>query len=93
MLPLAVPGLIAAGLFAFIASWNEFIFALNLAQDVDSMTITYVIAQIFGVIRTGHRTTARSSRLASSPSCRRSLLAFVFQRYLVQGLTAGSVKG
>lgn len=93
VLPLAVPGLIAAGLFAFIASWNEFIFALILAQDVDSMTITYVIAQIFGVILYGpqnYGTLFAAGIVAILPPV---ILAFAFQRFLVQGLTAGSVKG
>ena len=93
VLPLAVPGLIAAGLFAFIASWNEFIFALILAQDVDSMTVTYVIAQIFGVILYGpqnYGTLFAAGIIAILPPV---ILAFVFQRFLVQGLTAGSVKG
>ncbi len=93
VLPLSLPGLIAAGLFAFIAAWNEFIFALNLAQDVDSMTITYVIAQIFGVVLYGpqnYGTLFAAGILAILPPV---ALAFIFQRYLVQGLTAGSVKG
>jgi multiple sugar transport system permease protein len=93
VLPLAKPGLIAAGLFAFIASWNEFIFALNLAQDVDSMTITYVIAQIYGVTLYGpqnYGTLFAAGILAILPPVG---LAFIFQRHLVQGLTAGSVKG
>jgi len=93
VLPLAKPGLIAAGLFAFIASWNEFIFALNLAQDVDSMTITYVIAQIYGVTLYGpqnYGTLFAAGILAILPPV---TLAFIFQRHLVQGLTAGSVKG
>ena len=93
VLPLSVPGLIAAGLFAFIAAWNEFIFALNLAQDVDSMTITYVIAQLFGVVLYGpqnYGTLFAAGILAILPPVG---LAFIFQRYLVQGLTAGSVKG
>jgi ABC-type sugar transport system permease subunit len=93
VLPLAKPGLIAAGLFAFIASWNEFIFALNLAQDADSMTITYVIAQIYGVTLYGPQnfgTLFAAGILAILPPVS---LAFIFQRHLVQGLTAGSVKG
>lgn len=93
VLPLAVPGLIAAGLFAFIFCWNEFIFALNLAQDDDSMTITYVIAQIFSVIQYGQQnygTLFAAGIVAIVPPI---VLAFVFQRFLVQGLTAGSVKG
>lgn len=93
VLPLAVPGLIAAGLFAFIAAWNEFIFALNLAQDKDSMTITYVIAQLYGIVLYGpqnYGTLFAAGVLAILPPVG---LAFIFQRYLVQGLTAGSVKG
>ncbi|MGI8476374.1 MAG: ABC transporter permease subunit [Thermomicrobiales bacterium] len=93
VLPLAVPGLIAAGLFSFIAAWNEFIFALNLAQSPHSMTITYVIAQIFGVVLYGpqnYGTLFAAGIVAILPPV---LLAFVFQRHLVQGLTAGSVKG
>jgi multiple sugar transport system permease protein len=93
VLPLSVPGLIAAGLFAFIASWNEFIFALNLAQDTDSMTITYVIAQVYGLMQyapQNYGTLFAVGVIAILPPV---LLAFVFQRYLVQGLTAGSVKG
>jgi len=93
VLPLSLPGLVAAGLFSFIAAWNEFIFALNLAQDADSMTITYVIAQIFGVTTYGpqnYGTLFAAGILAILPPV---ALAFIFQRYLVQGLTAGSVKG
>lgn len=93
VLPLAVPGLIASGIFCFIAAWNEFIFALNLAQDKDSMTITYVIAQLFAVVAYGpqnYGTLFAAGILAILPPV---ALAFIFQRYLVQGLTAGSVKG
>jgi multiple sugar transport system permease protein len=93
VLPLAAPGMVAAGLFAFIAAWNEFIFALNLAQTDSSMTITYVIAQIYGVTQYGQQnygTLFAAGILAILPPV---ILAFVFQRRLVQGLTAGSVKG
>jgi multiple sugar transport system permease protein len=57
------------------------------------MTITYVIAQIFSVIQYGQQnygTLFAAGIVAIIPPV---LLAFVFQRYLVQGLTAGSVKG
>ena len=93
VLPLAAPGLVAAGLFAFIMAWNEFIFALNLAQSNSSMTITYVIAQIYGVAQYGQQnygTLFAAGILAILPPI---VLAFLFQRRLVQGLTAGSVKG
>jgi len=66
---------------------------LILAQDVDSMTVTYVIAQIFGVILYGpqnYGTLFAAGIIAILPPV---ILAFIFQRFLVQGLTAGSVKG
>lgn len=93
VLPLAAPGMVAAGLFAFIASWNEFIFALNLAQTPSSMTITYVIAGIYASTTfapASYGSLFAASILAILPPV---ILAFVFQRKLVQGLTAGSVKG
>jgi multiple sugar transport system permease protein len=93
VLPLAVPGLIAAGLFAFIAAWNEFLFALVLAETNNSMTITYVIAQIYGLVQYGPQNYGMlfaAGIMAIAPPV---LLALVFQRYLVQGMTAGSVKG
>ncbi|MGH2551412.1 MAG: carbohydrate ABC transporter permease, partial [Thermomicrobiales bacterium] len=93
ILPLAAPGMVAAGLFAFIAAWNEFIFALNLAQTPSSMTITYVIAGVYASTTfapASYGALFASSLLAILPPV---ILAFVFQRKLVQGLTAGSVKG
>ncbi|CAN5615897.1 hypothetical protein BH09CHL1_BH09CHL1_11160 [soil metagenome] len=93
ILPLAAPGMVAAGLFAFIAAWNEFIFALNLAQTPSSMTITYVIAGIYASTTfapASYGSLFAASILAILPPV---ILAFVFQRKLVQGLTAGSVKG
>ena len=92
-LPLCRPILASAGLISAMRVWNEFIFALILAQDVDSMTVTYVIAQIFGVILYGpqnYGTLFAAGIIAIIPPV---FLAFVFQRFLVQGLTAGSVKG
>jgi multiple sugar transport system permease protein len=85
--------MVAAGLFAFIAAWNEFIFALNLAQTPSSMTITYVIAGIYASTTfapASYGSLFAASILAILPPV---ILAFVFQRKLVQGLTAGSVKG
>jgi multiple sugar transport system permease protein len=93
VLPLAAPGMVAAGLFAFIAAWNEFIFALNLAQTPSSMTITYVIAGVYSSATfapASYGALFASAILAILPPV---VLAFAFQRKLVQGLTAGSVKG
>lgn len=89
-LPLAVPGIVAAGTLSFLLAWNEFLFALVLSSTTASKTMPVAISEFssrfgldYGMIMTG-------GVLASIPPV---LLAMVFQRYLVQGLAGGAVKG
>lgn len=88
-LPLAGPGIAAAGLLAFIFAWNNFIFALVLAsadkQPVTVGALTFVTASgiQYGQI-------ASAVVLSIMPTL---LLAFWAQRYLVEGLSLGAVKG
>lgn len=88
-LPLAGPGIAAAGLLAFIFAWNNFIFALVLAsadkQPVTVGALTFVTASgiQYGQI-------ASAVVLSIMPTL---LLALWAQRYLVEGLSLGAVKG
>ncbi|MHA1567627.1 MAG: carbohydrate ABC transporter permease [Alphaproteobacteria bacterium] len=88
-LPLAGPGIAAAGLLAFIFTWNNFIFALVLAsadkQPVTVGALAFVTASgiQFGQIAAG-------IVLSITPTL---LLALYAQRYLVEGLSLGAVKG
>lgn len=88
LLPLAVPGLIAAGLLAFIFSWSEFSIALNLTAK-DTMTVPVAIAAYAGQYEIQHGEMAAASVLSAVPAI---ILMFVGQRFIVRGLTAGSVK-
>ena len=88
LLPLAVPGLIAAGLLAFIFSWSEFSIALNLTAK-DTMTVPVAIAAYAGQYEIQHGEMAAASVLSAVPAI---VLMFVGQRFIVRGLTAGSVK-
>ena len=90
ILPLAVPGLIAAGLFAFVRGWNDFMFALTLAgPDKQTLPPGLVNTFIFEASAAWPALMA-ASLLVSTPVS----LAFIFmQRYLVGGITAGAVKG
>ncbi len=88
-LPLAGPGIAAAGLLAFIFAWNNFIFALVLAsadkQPVTVGALAFVTASgiQFGQI-------AAAIVLSITPTL---ALALYAQRYLVEGLSLGAVKG
>ena len=88
LLPLAVPGLIAAGLLAFIFSWSEFSIALNLTATATA-TVPVAIAAYAGQYEIQHGEMAAASVLSAVPAI---VLMFLGQRFIVRGLTAGSVK-
>jgi len=89
VLPMSSPALFTAGLFVFIASWNEFLFALMFSSDLVAKTLTVAISEMVGRFRTDFGLMATSGILGSLPP-----LIFVtfFQRYLVSGITGGAVK-
>lgn len=90
VLPLAAPGLVAAGLFAFVRGWNDFIFALTLAGP-DKQTLPPGLVNTFiSEASTSWPALMAASLLVSVPVC----VAFILlQRFLVGGITAGAVKG
>lgn len=90
VLPLAAPGLVAAGLFAFVRGWNDFIFALTLAGP-DRQTLPPGLVNTF----VGEAATAWPELMAASLVVSLPVAAafIVLQKYLVGGLTAGAVKG
>jgi len=88
MLPLAVPGLIAAGVLAFVFSWNEFSIALNLTSR-DTATVPVAIARFAQQYEVLHGQMAAASVVSIVPAL---LLMFFGQRFVVQGLTMGAVK-
>lgn len=89
--PLLLPGIVATSMFTFIASWNEFFFALVLIQDPDLNTLPLALARFVGQegqVQLGPL--AAGSLMAMIPS----LLFFAFlQRRLTTGLLSGAVKG
>lgn len=91
-LPLLGPALVSTGLLAFIAAWNEFLFALTFTLTADHRTVPPAIAQMSGAsayeLPWGHIMAA--SVVVTVPLI---VLVLVFQRRIVAGLTAGAVKG
>ncbi len=92
-LPVSAPGLIAAGIFTFLVAWNEFLFALILVQKADVQTVTLALTALTfpdsGRTRDFTAIFVAGS-LAIIPPV---FIAFVFQRYMVQGLLSGATKG
>lgn len=91
VLPIALPGIFSSFLLVFIASFNEFLFALMLTVDFHAQTLPVGIALFEGMhgeIPWGHIMAA--STIASVPLV---IVTLLFQKYIIQGLTAGAVKG
>ena len=91
-LPLLTPALVTTGLLAFIAAWNEFLFALTFTLSGEQRTVPVAIALISGAstyeLPWGNIMAA--SVVVTVPLI---LLVLFFQRRIVSGLTAGAVKG
>ena len=90
VLPISGPGLVASGAFTFMLCWNEFVIAQVLNSKPTSTTLPPIIAGMMGQANIDYSVIAASGFPSALPAV---LLALVFQRYMVQGLTAGSVKG
>ncbi len=91
IIPISAPGIFSTSLLVFISAFNEFMFALMLTSDFHARTIPVGIALfqgLHGEIPWGQ--IMASSAIASVPLV---ILTLVFQRYIVQGLTAGALKG
>ncbi len=90
LLPLTAPGLIAVSVFTFTAAWNEFLFALIFITSPSMQTVPVAIGYLitgdvfrWGLIMAG----------AVSSAVPVMLLYYFAQRFVVQGLAAGAVKG
>jgi multiple sugar transport system permease protein len=90
MLPLAAPGIATAAILVFIFSWNEFLFALTFTATPASRTIPVAIALFPGLHEVPWGDIAAASIVVTIPLI---VLVFVFQRRIIEGLTAGAVKG
>jgi trehalose/maltose transport system permease protein len=92
LLPLTTPGLISTGLLAFIAAWNEFLFALTYTVTDDMKTVPVVINSFSGTsgFETPWGPIMAASMVVTVPLV---ILVMIFQYRIVAGLTAGAVKG
>jgi multiple sugar transport system permease protein len=90
VLPLVVPGVITAGLFAFLFAWGDFIYGLTLTTNNTIQPVSLSIYTYIGQFSDYWNNAMAVAVLASIPA---AVLLILFQRYITAGLTAGAVKG
>jgi arabinogalactan oligomer/maltooligosaccharide transport system permease protein len=90
ILPLARPALAVTALFSFMTAWNEFILAATLVSGPEQYTLPVVLQRYVDDFGTEWGHFAAGALLVSAPVV---ALFFALQRYFVEGLTAGAVKG
>jgi len=90
IIPIAIPGIIATAVFALLLAWDEFLYALILTSSVHAMTISLAIAEFVGKNTADYGMIAAGGVLAALPP---TIFAFLFQRYIVGGMTNGAIKG
>ena len=91
LFPLVAPGLVATSVFAFITSWNEYIWARTLLNDSSKQTITVWLSYFLGT----SRSTDWGALMAASTLTAIPVVVFflLVQRRIAFGLTAGAVRG
>lgn len=90
IIPISVPGLISTAMFVFLLAWDEFFFALIFTSTLAAKTAPVAISEFVGRYSVNITGMMAGGILAAIPPV---VLAFIFQRYIVSGMTAGAVKG
>ena len=89
ILPIALPGLVATVIYAFLKNWNEYMFASVLMSADEKKTITYAISTMADAYKIQWNYLMCAAMISSVPT----LAVFtVMQKYLIAGMTAGAVK-
>jgi multiple sugar transport system permease protein len=87
--PMSLPSLVTTGLLAFIAAWNEFMFALAFTSNIGHQTVPVGIANFTNLYFVPWGDIAAASVVVTVPLI---ALVLLFQRHIVSGLTQGAVK-
>ena len=89
VMPLAAPGIVTAVIFCFIAAWNEYVIALTLINTTENQPLTLGVTSFIGLNETQWQYLFAASLIAIVPVV---ILFGLIERYLISGLTAGSIK-
>ncbi len=90
LLPMARPGIISVMLISFLFAWGEFLYALLFTSSMSARTMPVVLSMFLGQFAIEYRLLAAGLVLGVMPPV---IIALLFQRFIVQGLTQGGLKG
>ncbi len=90
VMPISTPGLVSTAMFVFLVAWDEFFYALIFTSTLAAKTVPVAIAEFIGRYVVNVNGMMAGGILAAIPPV---LVALIFQRYIVSGMTAGAVKG
>ncbi len=90
ILPISLPGLVATFTFVFILSWNEYLFATTFISTASKRLITTSMASAIGQFTVNYAQLIPAAVLSSIPMI---ILFLLIQRYIIKGLSMGSIKG
>ncbi len=90
VMPISTPGLVSTAMFVFLLAWDEFFYALIFTSTLAAKTVPVAIAEFVGRYVVNINGMMAGGILAAVPPV---LVALIFQRYIVSGMTAGAVKG
>lgn len=89
-MPIALPGLVATGIFTFLNGWDEFMFARTIVSSADKWVGTVGLASFIGVYVTAWDQILAAATIFTLPPV---ILFLLVQKYFIAGLGAGAVKG
>jgi multiple sugar transport system permease protein len=90
VIPLSAPALASVALYTFMIAWNEFLFAFMFLDTPEKFTLSRGVVQLAGSVHLSKQLVMAASVMVTIPIL---VLFFFFERRLVQGLTAGAMKG
>lgn len=90
ILPLSGPGIASVAIFSFLLAWDQFFYALILTNSYASKTVPVAITEFTGRHAINYTAMTTGGVLAAIPPM---IIVIIFQRLIIKGLTAGSVKG
>lgn len=90
VIPISAPGIISTALFVFMLSWDEFFYALIFTSSLGAKTVPVALAEFAGRYVTDVNAMMAGGIAAAIPPV---ILALIFQRFIISGISAGAVKG
>jgi len=90
VIPISAPGMISTALFVFMLAWDEFFYALIFTSSLGTKTVPVALAEFAGRYVTDVNAMMAGGIVAALPPV---ILALIFQRFIISGLSAGAVKG